>query len=157
MLPFLSEDIALGTKKITRGTGFALYTPLSEITPSPATTKALLPATGPPFQNHPTTGPPFLQGAALTLRPDKSCGGGPLSGPGSRFLRRHTPGIGPGQLDATGQTIDTGRELERPPLPHPHHVTSCQTGARKPGGRGEWRTFWARDLYPCAVGGRGPL
>lgn len=101
------------------------------------------------------TGPPLLDGTALTLRSAKSCGGGPLSGPGSRFLRRHPPGIGPGQLDASGQTIDTGRELERPPHPHPHHVTSCQRGARKPGGRGGRRTFWTRDLYPCAVGDRG--
>lgn len=73
---------------------------------------------------------------SLTSRPAGSCGGGPLSGPGSRCLRRHTPGIGPGQLDATGPTIDTGRELERPPHPHPHHVTRCQRGARKPGGGG---------------------
>ena len=54
------------------------------------------------------TGPPILDETALTLRSAKSSGGGPLSGPGSRFLRRHTPGIGPGQLDASGQTIDTG-------------------------------------------------
>lgn len=136
-----------------------------KITPSPDH-KGPLPALRPPFYNQPArtrqrteevtrVGWGALEGAALTSSPAKSCGGGPLSGPGSRFLRRHTTGIGPGQLDGTGQTIDTGRQLERPPHPHPHHVTSCQRGARKPGGRGDSRTFGARDLHPCAMGGSG--
>lgn len=44
-----------------------------------------------------------------------------------------------------GQIIDTGRRIERPPYPHPHHVTSCQRGARKPRGRSERRTFGECD------------
>lgn len=171
MLSFLSEDHCARHKEDHSAQGLhgTVCASLSEITPSPATTKAPLPAIGPPSilsQRRARvgswrvlvlvgTGPPLLERVALTLRSAESCGGGPLSGPGSRFLRRHTPGIGPGQLDASGQTIDTGRELERPPHPHPHHVTSCQRGARKPGRRGRRRTFWTRDLHPCALGDRG--
>lgn len=102
-------------------------------------------------------GPHSWEGTMLTLLRAGSCGGGPLSGPRSQTLRRHTLELCPEQLDATGPTIDTGRKLERPPYPHPHHVTSCQRGARKLAGRGESRTFGARDepLMRRGVAGRG--
>ncbi|XP_007948261.1 E3 ubiquitin-protein ligase MARCHF9 [Orycteropus afer afer] len=92
------------------------------------------------------------EGAALTSPRARSWGGGPLSGPRSRVLRRHTPKLGLEQLDTTGSTIDTGRKLERSPYPHPHHVTSCQRGARKLSGRGERRTFRARNQPPMRRG-----
>lgn len=100
-------------------------------------------------------GPHSWEGSALTsLRPG-SCGGGPLSGPRSQILRRHTLELCPVQLDVTGPTIDTARKLERPPYPHPHHVTSCQRGARKLEGQGERRTFGARTRHSCAEGQPG--
>ncbi|XP_006171982.1 E3 ubiquitin-protein ligase MARCH9 [Tupaia chinensis] len=58
------------------------------------------------------TGSHSWERAALTSPQAGSCGGGPLSGPQSWFLRRHTPQLSPEQLDATGATIDTGRRLE---------------------------------------------
>lgn len=76
----------------------------------------------------------------MPARPE-SYGGGPLSGPVSQCLQRHTPGVGPRQLDATGPSIDTGLELERSPLPDPHHVTHCQRGEQKRGGGAQFQIF----------------
>ena len=79
---------------------------------------------------------PFLRRATLTSPRVRSCGVGPLSGPRSRSLQRHTLEVCPGQLDAMGPTIDTGRRLERPPLPPPSPCDQLPKRRAEIGGAG---------------------
>lgn len=82
------------------------------------------------------TSPRPVSGAAGSARyPDPGAGSS---------LQRHTLEVCPGQLDAMGPTIDTGR-TERLPLPPPSPCDQPPKRRAEIEGRGQRRTFGPRD------------